>query len=88
MAQCTVADCENKGRRRGLCDKHYVRLITHGDVRTNFRKRYNRVLVNDLSQYDEHYVSGYERQALREMFFRGKHHGGLSVNYDQCIDIS
>lgn len=32
MAICNVDGCERSARTRGLCDKHYRRLLHHGDV--------------------------------------------------------
>lgn len=29
---CTVADCSSKRGTRGLCDKHYMRLLRHGST--------------------------------------------------------
>lgn len=84
MTICSAADCDNKVSCKGLCAKHYQRLRCHGDVRTSYKSRMHRVLINDLSTYQHDYVTAYERQALREIFFRGKYHGSLSINYNEC----
>lgn len=31
MKNCTVEGCENPARTKGLCNKHYYRLLKHGD---------------------------------------------------------
>jgi hypothetical protein len=32
VTACTVDNCEDPKRARGLCNKHYKRLLAHGDV--------------------------------------------------------
>jgi hypothetical protein len=35
--------------------------------------------------FDPGIISAYERQALREIFYGGKHHGALVVNWNESI---
>lgn len=85
MTECAVYGCDELVHAKRLCSKHDQRYRKHDDVGINYRSRMNRILVNDLSTYIPKLRTCYEAQALREMFFLGKYHGGLSINYNEAI---
>ena len=37
---CTVQDCHNRAKARGLCNKHYLRMRKHGGVESPGRTQY------------------------------------------------
>lgn len=85
MKMCGVYGCDTKSHAKGLCAMHYQRLRRHGDVRTNYRYRVNRLQINDISVYIKNDVSIYELDGLRDIFYLGKHHGALKINYDDFV---
>jgi hypothetical protein len=87
MELCSVHGCDNRIHCKTLCAKHYQRIRKHEDIGVNYKHRMNRTLINDRSSYLPSLTTTYEKQALREMFFRGKHHGGLEINYNFAIAI-
>jgi hypothetical protein len=87
MKHCSIHGCDGKIKARGMCSKHYERVRRHNDPSTNYTFRRNRILINDVSTYLIPRLTAYEAQALKEMFFGGKHHGGLRINYGEALGI-
>lgn len=87
MHKCSIDNCDNKISAKGLCSKHYTRMHRHQDPGINYRARQHRIMLNDLNTFTESTVNCYELQALREIFFLGKHHAGVTINYNEALGI-
>lgn len=86
MDKCSIHGCDNSIIAKGLCIKHYQRKKRHQDTGINYKRRMNRIMINDNLMSIPVIRTSYESQALREMFFGGKHHGGLNINYEMAIE--
>lgn len=52
MSKCTIDDCNNPVRAKGLCSKHYERKRVHGDVHADFRTKLKKVCrIADCGDY-------------------------------------
>lgn len=87
MGICSAYECDRPSRARTLCTMHYERLRKHGDIGINYKSKMNRLMVKDISAYIPSLITSYEQTALREIFFRGKNHGGVTISHDWAIGI-
>lgn len=79
MHKCSINNCESYIKAKGLCSKHYERVRRNQDPGINYQSRQHRIMLNDSNAFTQSKVNCYELQALREIFFLGKHHAGLTL---------
>lgn len=68
---CSVPNCENSEKAKGLCNMHYLRLRNHGDTGTNYRRKYRAKVIsidNIMRPEARFHYTNQERDILREMF--------------------
>ncbi len=90
MSSCSVYECQNKVKARGFCSKHYRRLMRHGDVNTNYHRKYRKPDVNfKFDAMESKFIrTSEESLALRALF--GEEisiHEGQDVYYGNCLRI-
>lgn len=74
---CSVGDCFNIMRCRGLCGMHYQRLRRHGDVHTNYSSYAKWRKRKRLESYIELPENTYKLSYDEVMFLR--------ANFKECI---
>ena len=65
---CSILNCPNKHYGKGYCQKHYTRLVKHGDPLTMVYQRTGRCLVVDCHcgpKYRRGLCSKHYKQARR-----------------------
>ncbi len=68
---CGIDNCDNLSICKGLCAKHYTRLLRHGNTGVNHHRKYRSTVINldnILRPNMTYFSTTDEREVIGEMF--------------------
>lgn len=76
VERCSVENCENEAPfKRGMCNKHYIRFIKHGDPNAIEKRREGQTKHSLYATY-----GGMKKRCLNETDKDYKNYGGRGIN--------